>query len=355
MTSVTLTDITHEYMPGAPVLTDLNLEVNAGELVALLGPSGSGKTTILRLIAGLLKPTRGDILFNRQSVQNSPPEKRGAVMVFQNHAIFPFMPVGENVAFGLKVRKLNKAEISERVTEALTAVQLVGFEDRHPSELSGGQQQRVALARALVVQPNVLLLDEPLSNLEPGLRVEMREMIRTLQKDVGITTLFVTHDQEEAITIADRVALLLEGRLRQVGPPRSFFERPANSAVYKFFGGCNLIAGTKCGNRVQTAFGELEIATNEWPDGNVQLTIHPEAIEVGANGHNNISAQIASQKYLGPKIAVDFSINGHILKGLVPSEYQYTIHTQVVIHLPKDRIHLIPCSPKEAQNEIAIQ
>jgi len=355
MTTVTLADITQEYVPGIPVLTDLNLEINTGELVALLGPSGSGKTTVLRLIAGLLAPTRGDIRFNGQSVRNIPPEKRGTVMVFQNHAIFPFMSVGENVAFGLKVRKLNKVEISKRVTEALAAVQLAGFEDRHPTELSGGQQQRVALARALVVQPNMLLLDEPLSNLEPGLRVEMREMIRSLQKDVGITTLFVTHDQEEAITIADRVALLLEGRLRQVGPPRSFFERPANSAVHKFFGGSNLIAGTKCGSRVQTAFGELEIAAIEWPDGNVQLTIHPEAIEIGANGHNNISAQIASQKYLGPKIAVDFLINGHTLKGSVPSEYQYTKNTQVVIHLPKDRIHLIPCSPKELQNELSIQ
>jgi ABC-type Fe3+/spermidine/putrescine transport system ATPase subunit len=275
MTVVTLHNLTHEYVPGHPVVTDFNLEIHPGELVALLGPSGSGKTTILRMIAGLVTPTRGDICFAGQSVLARPPEKRGAVLVFQNHAIFPFMSVGENVAFGLKVRRKSQAEIKNRVAAALTAVQLPDFEHRAPAELSGGQRQRVALARALVVQPQVLLLDEPLSNLEPELRLELRAMIRTLQQEAGISTILVTHDQEEALSIADRVALLLDGRLHQVGTPREFYECPADAAVQQFFGQRKLIAGTKRGNRIQTKVGEIEIAPTSWPDGEMTLALQP--------------------------------------------------------------------------------
>ncbi len=347
MTSVTLTNITKEFTPGKHILTNFNLRINDGELVALLGPSGSGKTTVLRLIAGLLEPTQGDVLFNDRSVRNVPPEKRGAVMVFQNNAIFPFMTVGENIAFGLKVKKISPAEVSKQVAEALSKVQLSGFENRHPAALSGGQRQRVALARALVVNPKILLLDEPLSSLETALRIELRDMIRNLQREMGITTLFVTHDQEEAITIADRVALLLDGHLRQVGSPRSFFEQPADTDVVQFLGGGNIIQGIKCGNRVRTRIGDLQIAQSEWPDGEVMLAIHPEAIEVGANGHNNLPAQIFSQKYLGTKIQYELLVKGQILRVSVLPHQHCERGAKVGIHLPKQSIYLLPSRQKE--------
>ena len=342
MTKVELTNITKEFSPGNPVLKDINLRINKGEFVALLGPSGSGKTTVLRLIAGLLEPTEGDVLFNDRSVGNIPPEKRGAVMVFQNHAIFPFMSVGDNIAFGLKVRQIGKNEISRRVADALLAVQLPGFENRHPSALSGGQRQRVALARALVVNPKILLLDEPLSSLEPALRVELRDMIRSLQREIQMTTLFVTHDQEEAISIADRVALLLDGKLRQVGSPRSFFEEPADKDVVEFFGGGNIIEGTKCGNRVQTRLGNLDVSQTAWPDGAVMLTIHPECIQIGANGHNNFSATILSKKYRANRILCDLQVNGQILKASIPL-HQFCDEEKMMLHLPREYIRLLPC------------
>ncbi|MBC8335485.1 MAG: ABC transporter ATP-binding protein [Anaerolineales bacterium] len=344
MTNLTLTNITKEYEPGKPVLTNLDLQIKSGELLALLGPSGSGKTTVLRLIAGLLAPTFGEIRFDGISVNNIPPEKRGAVMVFQNHAIFPFMSVEENVAFGLRVRKMKQAKISERVEKALSAVKLSGFEDRHPASLSGGQRQRVALARALVVEPKVLLLDEPLSNLEPALRIELRETILSIQKDLGITTIFVTHDQEEAITIADRVALLLDGRLRQVGSPNQFFEQPADIDVLQFFGGANILQGVKRGSSVKTNIGKLEVSQIDWPDGVVTLSIRPEAVEIGANGYNNLSAEILSQKNFGSRIQVDFLVEGQILSSSVQSHHRYDKHAKVVLHIPKERIHLIPFS-----------
>jgi ABC-type Fe3+/spermidine/putrescine transport system ATPase subunit len=273
MSEVVLKGISKAFQPGVSVLADINLAVGQGELTALLGPSGSGKTTLLRLVAGLTRPSRGDILFDGRSMDTVPPEKRGAVMVFQDHAVFPFMSVGENIAFGLKIKRVSRSETRRRVAEALEAVQLAGFEDRAPASLSGGQRQRVALARALVIQPQVLLLDEPLSNLEPALRTELREMIRRLQKQTGITTIFVTHDQTEAFTIADRVVLLINGRIRQAGAPRSFFERPVGTDVAGFFGGQNFVQGTKRGRSLQTELGELEISRPEMPDGEVLLAI----------------------------------------------------------------------------------
>ncbi len=247
MTTLTLSNLTKAYTPGIPAISGLDLTIEEGRLVVLLGPSGCGKTTTMRLIAGLLHPTAGDILFDGRSVRDVPPEKRSIGMVFQEASLFPFLSVGQNIAFGLKMRKMPSSTIVDRVAGALDAVQLPGFENRRPDQLSGGQRQRVALARALVIRPRLLLLDEPLTNLDPELRGDLREMIRELQKEAGITTVFVTHDQAEAVAIADRIALLIGGRLRQEGEPRDFYESPADAEVARFFGADNFIPGIKQG------------------------------------------------------------------------------------------------------------
>lgn len=202
----------------------------------MLGPSGCGKTTALRLVAGLVEPSAGDVLFDGVSVLETPPEHRGTAMVFQEHALFPFRTVAENIGFGLRVRKVPKSERPARIETALEAVQLGGFGPRWPDELSGGQHQRVALARALAVRPRLLLLDEPLSNLDPNLREDLRDTICTLQRSAAITTLMVTHDRAEARATADRVAIMIGGRIRQVGPPADVFEQPIDAAVATFLG-----------------------------------------------------------------------------------------------------------------------
>ncbi len=340
MTTVTLKNLSKHYGNAAAV-QDLTMDIADGEMVVLLGPSGSGKTTTLRLVAGLLNPSAGELLFDGRSVLSTPPEKREAVMVFQEHMLFPFMSVGDNVAFGLKIKKQPKKVIREAVALALDAVQLEGFEQRWPDELSGGQRQRVALARALAVKPRLLLLDEPLSNLEPGLREELREMIRLLQRQAGITTLFVTHDQMEAVAVADRIALLFDGRLHQIGRPRDFYERPANEKVARFFGGVNFLPGIKQGKVVETAVGKLEVAPNGMPDGKVLVTIRPEAIEIGANGHNNLPAQVRSYNYRGLVAYCKTGVEGLELQVVAPPFRPYTEGERVTLHLPRERICLL--------------
>jgi putative spermidine/putrescine transport system ATP-binding protein len=225
---------------GATVaVAGLELEVHEGEFVTLLGPSGCGKTTTLGLIAGFFAPTRGEIYLKGRPVAELPPFRRDIGVVFQDYALFPHMTAGENVAFGLKMRNLSKAETEARVREALDLVQLAGFAERRPLQLSGGQRQRVALARALVIRPTVLLLDEPLSNLDLKLREEMRVEIAALQRRLGITTVFVTHDQGEALVMSDRIAVMNAGRIEQVGRPAEIYERPATRFVAEFIGRMN--------------------------------------------------------------------------------------------------------------------
>jgi ABC-type Fe3+/spermidine/putrescine transport system ATPase subunit len=345
MTTLSLIDLTKEYVPGVTAVADLNLTLREGELMALLGPSGCGKTTTLRLISGLTAPTHGDVHFDGQSVLPTPPEKRGTVMVFQKDALFSFMSVGENVAFGLKMQKLPPQVIRERVAEVLTAVQLPNFESRRPDQLSGGQRQRVALARALVIRPRMLLLDEPLSNLDRELREDLRHMIRTLQKETGITTLFVTHDQVEAVTIADRIGLMIDGRLRQVDQPQAFYERPADAQVAQFFGASNFIPGVKRGLHIATKLGNLEVAPSPLTDGPVLLTIRPEAIEVGNNGHNNIAAQVRQCCYRGQSVQYQVAANGINLQMVTTPFNNFQEGDHIVLHLPRERICLLPDQP----------
>ena len=342
MTTVSLHKLSHSFPFSSPVLRDVSLTVGQGELMVLLGPSGSGKTTILRSIAGLVHPGKGDIRFDDQSVLGVPPERRGAVMVFQEHALFPFMDVGANVAFGLRMRRVDASTIRAKVAQALAAVQLAGFESCRPEELSGGQRQRVALARALVIQPRVLLLDEPLSSLEPSLREDLRDTIRTLQQQAGITMIFVTHDQTDAVAVADRICLLMQGAVRQIGEPRSFFERPVDSDVARFFGGINFLPGIKRGRIVETDLGPLEVDDTERPDGDVLVTIRPEAVEVGTNGYNNLVGMVESYSFQGLVARCGAGISDTQLQLTVTPYQHFRRGEEIVLHLPRERIRLLP-------------
>ena len=247
-------------------LDDVSVEVESGSLTALLGPSGSGKSTLLRIVSGLEWPDAGEVVLSGRDATTLAPQKRNVGFVFQHYAAFKHMTVRENVAFGLRVRRRPKREIRERVDELLALVQLQGFGDRYPAQLSGGQRQRMALARALAPEPQVLLLDEPFGALDARVRAELREWLRMLHDAVNVTTVFVTHDQEEAMEIADQIALLNHGRLEQVGPPRELYDRPANEFVMTFVGDASVVAGTLVRPH------DLELST-ESDDGSIEAMI----------------------------------------------------------------------------------
>lgn len=307
MTRVVLTGLTKTF-PGAPApaLDRLTLDVTSGALTALLGPSGCGKTTALRMIAGLLAPTSGDIAFDGKSILHDRPEDRGVVMMFQNHLLFPHMNVAGNVGFGLRMRHVAPDRIAARVAAMLDLVKLPDLGHRRPADLSGGQQQRVALARALIVEPRVLLLDEPLSNLDAHLRAEMRDLIRAIQRDLRITTILVTHDQEEAVVMADRVALILNGRLRQYDVPDAFYRRPADSAVAGFFGGQNILPGASAGGRFACALGSLSLPEGARA-GRGLLTFRPEAVRIGPGPANTFDVLVAERQFLGTQTRLTLS------------------------------------------------
>src|SRR5512136_2445212 len=244
-------------------VSHVSLEIHDGELFTLLGPSGCGKTTILRLIGGFHRPDEGDVLFGGKSVRGMPPYERNIGMVFQNYALWPHMTIFDNIAYGLKLKKVSRGEIGNKVSHALSLVNLEGLDQRYPGQLSGGQQQRVALARALVLNPDVLLLDEPLSNLDAKIRQQVRAEIRKLQKDLAITSIYVTHDQEEALTLSDRIAVLDHGKIQQIGSPRDLYQRPENSFVADFIGINNLIAG--CVTEIKEDKGWMAVETRFGP------------------------------------------------------------------------------------------
>lgn len=346
-TRVGLAGLSKQYGESHAV-RDLTLDLSAGKITALLGPSGCGKTTTLKMIAGLIAPTAGDITFDGASVVHVPAERRGAVMVFQNHLLFPHLSVAENVAFGLQLRGEDRATVRRKVREMLARVRLDGLEERRPRQLSGGQAQRVALARALVVEPRVLLLDEPLSNLDAHLRDEMRELILDLQRGSGITTVFVTHDQEEAALLADRVALMLDGELQQVGELRAFYERPASMAVARFFGGVNFLPGTRAGSIVHTALGRFRLAAAAQPDGPVMLTIRPENIRLCAAGdapaENALAGVVTRRAYAGTHIRLKVEAQGHRFEVVadVAEGNRFAEGDPVCLHFPPERLWLLP-------------
>ena len=323
MTHVSIKNLTKVY-PGltVPSLDNLSLEINSGSLTALLGPSGCGKTTTMKMIAGLLDQTSGDVTFDGTSILKEKPENRGVVMVFQNHLLFPYMNVQDNIGFGLKMRNVHKDEIFNRVIKMLDLVKLPNMENRMPKELSGGQQQRVALARALIVQPRVLLLDEPLSNLDAHLRFEMRDLIRNLQQSMGITTIFVTHDQEEAVVLADQVALILDGKLKQYAQPDVFYKKPIDVVTAKFFGGQNFIKGTSKNNNFSSNIGKLALP-KDCLQGNGILTFRPENVQIGKGPKsvNTIKAKIIEKIFLGTQTRLKLSIKDEVIQAIAnPNE-----------------------------------
>ncbi len=294
------------------VVKGINLSIGDGEFLCLLGPSGCGKTTLLRMIAGLTETDEGQIIINGKDMTDLPPDKRSNGMVFQNYALFPHMTVEQNIAYGLKRHRVPKDETKRRVQFGLEMVRLEGLGKRYPRELSGGQQQRVALARALVMNPDLLLLDEPLSNLDAKLRKEMRLEIRNIQKKLNVTTIFVTHDQEEALTMADTIAIMNGGVVEQLGSPLEMYEHPNTQFVASFIGGTNLIEGevvTSEGNAVTVRCGKtmLRGLTNNTltPGQKVITSQRPERLRLHANGEtggNCVRGKITTRVYLGASI-----------------------------------------------------
>jgi ABC-type Fe3+/spermidine/putrescine transport system ATPase subunit len=349
MTTVAVRHLSKSYDAGVAAVHDVSFDVGGGELIALLGPSGCGKTTILKMIAGLLAPTAGDIQFDGASVVSIPPERRGAVMVFQNHLLFPYLTVADNVAFGLKMRGVPRSVIQDRLIRMLDLVRLKGFEGRRPAELSGGQQQRVALARALVTEPRLLLLDEPFSNLDAHLRDEMRELVRRLQQKIGITTIFVTHDQQEAVILADRIALVFEGRLQQYGEPRLFYQQPATRRIAEFFGSANFLEGVKRGSVVTTAIGALEVEEGSQADGDVVVTIRSEGVELRADRENTFAGVVKRRLYTGSNTRMSIDVRGVELHLLAAPDVKYLAGEMLSVCLPRERLVVLM---KDAPGEL---
>jgi iron(III) transport system ATP-binding protein len=316
-----------------------------GELLALLGPSGCGKTTTLQLLAGFLKPDGGEIWADDTLVSSAssviPPERRNMAMVFQGYALWPHMTVAQNVAFGLEMRRFDRAEIKRQLDWVLGVVNLRGMEQRYPHELSGGQQQRVALARALVVRPGTLLLDEPLSNLDANLREQMRFEIRRVHQETGITMVYVTHDQAEALVIADRIAVMNVGKVEQIGTPREIFEQPLSRFAATFIGQANCLSARAVESGVVTVDGaHFSVANTATVGDDVTLAIRPSAVRIIADGSsapasNVIRGRLVGQAYLGDHQDLRFEVSGgDTVRALAPGSLPVVAGAETLLHFP---------------------
>lgn len=337
-------------------LDRVSLEVAEGEIFFLLGPSGCGKTTLLRAIAGFHLPDSGRILFDGEDVTHLPAHRRETAMVFQSYALWPHLDAGQNIAFGLKERRTPAAEVESRVKAALDSVRMPGLERRRIHELSGGQQQRIALARALVVRPRCILLDEPLSNLDAKLRIEMRLEIRRICREAGLTAIYVTHDQKEALSIADRMAVLNEGRIAQIGPPDEVYRRPANRFVAEFMGGTNFLPGRVVAvengiPKIQTPLGVLQGAeTTLPPSAEALVSLRPESLQIGDGeapaGFNAISGRFSDRVYLGETAQFTFVPDAAPEHALTVVECnprrEHTAGRAVTLHIRPEDVVLLP-------------
>ena len=345
------------------IIPGLTVKIKDGEFFTLLGPSGCGKTTLLRMIAGFNTIESGIIKFDETVINDIPAYKRNIGMVFQNYAIFPHLTVEQNVQYGLKLRKIPKKEIREKVEKILKVVKIEDYKDRLPERLSGGQQQRVALARAVVIRPSVLLMDEPLSNLDAKLRIDMRSAIRDIQKEVGITTVYVTHDQEEALAISDRIAVMKDGIIQQVGKPQDIYTRPANVFVSTFIGHSNLLKGTvKCdGTDKYIMFKDgFQLLMNNLIDGiedkqEVTVAVRPEEFFIDSEG---IAVKIKTKTFLGmytnyeilfeEGMAVDSQLSNELTQFLGHTHKDYGINERIHIVPNKDKINVFTADGKQS-------
>jgi iron(III) transport system ATP-binding protein len=328
------------------------IEIEQGELVTLLGPSGCGKTTTLRLIAGFEFPSQGTIRLDGRVINEEPPHKRDMSMVFQSYAIFPHLSVFENTAYGLNVQRLSKQEVRERVARALDLVELLGLENRAPNQLSGGQQQRVALARALVMEPKVLLMDEPLSNLDAKLREQMRTEIRRIQQRLAITSVYVTHDQVEAMTLSDRIVVMNNGKIEQIGSPTDIYRHPQSRFVADFIGRANFVEGAirevrdgravvdTLGTVVTTPAPPVELAPGQM----ATLVVRPEMVEIDPPEHQ-VQATVRRATYLGNVVEYDVEVAGQLLALVEYDPRHTTIHAEgqvMGLRFLEDCLYLLP-------------
>ncbi len=326
---------------GVAALDGVDLDVAAGELVALLGPSGSGKTTLLRVIAGLLHPDSGQVLFGKDDATRLSLRERNVGFVFQHYALFKHMTVAENIAFGLRSRprrrRPDKATIARRVEELLGLIQLPGFGDRYPEQLSGGQKQRVALARALAIDPTVLLLDEPFGALDAKVRVELRRWLRQLHERTGQTTLFVTHDQEEALELADRIVVLREGRIEQVGTPDEIYSDPASAYVFDFIGRANVLEGEVRAGRFHLSGHAGTFSADDVADGPARLFARPHDVAAGRDGEG-ITARVVAAHRLADRITLELNVHGQSR----PAELDFAATPGLTTPAPGSELSLVP-------------
>ena len=329
------------------VINGLSLEINPGEFFTLLGPSGCGKTTLLRMIIGFNSIEGGEIRVDGQVVNNIPTNKRNMGMVFQNYAVFPHMNVRDNVAYGLKTRKIARGERRKKADELLKLVKIDQYADRMPAQLSGGQQQRVALARAIVIEPDVLLMDEPLSNLDAKLRVEMRNVIKRIQRQIGITTVYVTHDQEEALAISDRIAVMHDGVIQQIDSPKRLYQRPANIFVSTFIGLSNILPANVKGGMVDFGHGyqvEGLFLREDCKDvGGVKVAVRPEEFVIADTNQPGIPAVVKSSVFLGVNLHYFLEdMEGHEIEVMTPSDLSEIIpdETEVRLQVVKEKINI---------------
>ncbi|MBB6445597.1 ABC transporter ATP-binding protein [Bacillus benzoevorans] len=330
MSKITVKNIAKSFAK-RKVLDHIDFEVEDGTVVSLLGPSGCGKTTTLKVIAGLLQPDDGAVFIGDENITKRATEKRGAVIVFQDHLLFPHLNVEQNIGFGLKMAKYPRKEIRERVEEMLDLVKLKGTNRKYPHELSGGQQQRIALARALAVRPKVLLLDEPFSNLDPKLRQEIRELTFAIQRDLRMTTILVTHDKEEALMSSDKIAFMLNGQIKQFGTPEELYQKPNSIEVAHFLGEKNFIPG-----RIQNGRFQSDIVTIHTAKGDAskaKLMIKPEDIAIFPAGTMDLEGTIVSRKYAGERVYYTVVVFGIELKVVSQSASFYNSGDQVSLEV----------------------
>ena len=340
MTRVNLISLTKTYTnQRIPVLKDFSLSVDDGEMVALLGPSGSGKSTLLKLIAGIERPEAGDIQFDDSSILSIPPNKRGAVFMFQKSYLFPFLNVAENIGFGLKVQARPAETIRTEVARMLDLIGLPGTERRKPSQLSGGEQQRVALARALVTNPKLLLLDEPLNSLDATVRLNLQEAIRNIQRELGITTIMVTHDLDEAMAMSDRMALLIHGKVAAFDRPNVLFQRPPCVETAKFVGVTTFVDGKADHGWLDSALGRLKIG-DEKKAGRAVYAIRPEHIRIQKETcENALAGVVQSCLYRGEHMEYQVSLGETIVRARVPAASEFVPHgAQVQVVLPREHL-----------------